>query len=109
MIRAQLKVTIKNNYSINQLFIFMTQKSAGMRVAAKHQLVYQSAAPYCCKLTPRKLPNTTTKKKKKLHECAKLAKNMLFFSIKQWAQITFAINTINRKKTQKYKEKNTKK
>ena len=51
-----------------------------MRLAAKDQLVIESAALYCSKLTTRKLPNARMKKKKKkLHECAELAQNMLFF------------------------------
>ena len=67
------------SFSINQsTFIFMTQKER-MRVAAKDQLVIESAAPYCSKLTSQKVPNETMKKKKKLHECSKLAQNMLFF------------------------------
>ena len=36
-----------------------------MRVAAKDQLFIESAAPYCSKLTTRKLPNATMKKKRK--------------------------------------------
>ena len=50
-----------------------------MRVAAKDQLVIESAAPYYSKLTTQKLANATMKKKKKLHNCATLAENMLFF------------------------------
>ena len=49
-----------------------------MRVAVKDKLVIKSAAPYCSKLTTRKLLNTA-KKKKQLHQCAKLAQNMLLF------------------------------
>ena len=60
-----------------------------MRVEAKDQLVIKSAAPYCSKLTIRKLSNAAMKKKKKLHEWAKLARSMLFFSIKRRARITF--------------------
>ena len=42
------------------------------------------------------------KEKKKLHEPAKLSQNMLFFSIKEYAQITFYHCTIHRKKIQKH-------
>ena len=51
-----------------------------MRVAAKDQLVIESAAPYCSKLTTQKLINTAMKKK--LHKYAKLVQNMSLFSIK---------------------------
>ena len=50
------------NQSIN--FYFHDAKER-MRVAAKDQLVIESAVPYCSKLTSRKLPNGTKKKKRK--------------------------------------------
>ena len=59
-----------------------------MWVAAKDQLVIESAAPYCSKLTTQKLRNTAMKKEK-IHKCAKLAQNMLLFFIKRQARITF--------------------
>ena len=58
------------------------------------------------KLTTRKLPNATMKKKKKLHKCAKLAQNMLFFASNDGHKSLFtnyAIHTekIRRKKLHK--------
>ena len=86
-----------------------------MRVAAKDQSVIESAAPYRNKLTTRKLPIATMKKKKMLHECAKLLQNMLFFD--QTMGTNYFLQIVqNKKKIQKhqdtqkkYKHKNTQK
>ena len=52
-----------------------------------------------------KITKRNDEKKKQLHECAKLAQNMLCFPIKQWAKITF-YKLYNTQKPQKYAEKN---
>ena len=54
-----------SNQLINQLTLYFHDTKERMRVEAKHQLVIESAAPYCCKLTKRKSPNTTIKTKRK--------------------------------------------
>ena len=61
------------NQSVN---IYFHDAIKRMRAAAKKQLVIESAAPYCSKFTTRKSLNAT---RKKLHKCAKLVQNMLFF------------------------------
>ena len=53
-----------------------------------------------------KITNRNKKKKKKLHECAKLAQNMLFFY--QTMNTNYFLQTIQyRKKTQKAQKKIT--
>ena len=73
-----------------------------MRVAAKDQLVIQSAAPYCSKFTTRKLPNATMKKKERLHERATLktyTKYVFFFLYQNDGHKSLFTNcTIHRKK-----------
>ena len=99
IIPAQLKIKLKKQL-INQLinFYFYVAKEQ-MQVAVKDQLVIESAAPYCCKLKTRKLPNTTTKKKRKsIH-------NMLFFPLNDGHKSLFAIYTMHRKKNNKNAQK----
>ena len=60
-----------------------------MRVVAKNQLVIESVAPYCRKLTTRKLPNATMKKRKSYMNALNLTKYDVFFSVKLWVQTTF--------------------
>ena len=75
-----------------------------MRVAAKVQSVIESAALFCSKLTTRKLPNVTMKKKKKIHESAKFAQNMLFFPSNNGHKSLFT-NYTKQKKHQIHRKK----
>ena len=87
-----------SNQLINQLTFYFYDAKERMREAAKHQLVIESAALNCSKLTTRKLPNTTMKKKKKLRKCAELSENMLFFPLNDGHKSLFTIYTTQRQK-----------
>ena len=66
----QKNILINYSISINVITInqsisfYFHDAKEHMRVAAKDQLVIESAAPYRSKLTTPKLPNVTMKKKK---------------------------------------------
>ena len=51
---------------LNKSTFYFHDAKERMRVAAKDQLVIESAATYCSKFTTRKLPNATNEKKGKV-------------------------------------------
>ena len=69
-----------------------------MWVAAKNQLVIESAAPYCSKLTTQKLRNTAMKKKKKYTNAINLNKICCYFPSNNEHKLLFTNNAIHRKK-----------
>ena len=56
------ELIIKVLCTMNQSNFYFHDAKERMWVAAKNQLVIESAALYCSKPTTRKLPNATTKK-----------------------------------------------